>query len=211
MHVPPGTPSHSTPSRGTRATKTYGEPSSGRTATSSATQQPTATGSGHSSDSAASPPNPASASPSPSKPSSLSRPGGSTPRGEVVSPTFRPPQSQGIPIAVARRAFNRRTSWRTNSFGGSSVGGAYASPFSGVGSFLRSAAILGNQHSSFNSWSIWNSGSFDSRFGRDLGGDIPAPTPHSLRSWVWVNDRGESELSGEPMCSVVMLNKLSCL
>ena len=154
--------------------------------------------------------------------------GGGTVTGAVSA--FRPPQSQGIPIAAAasgtagsrRGALHRRSSRRTNSFGGGgggSLGGAagmLSSPFSGPGSFLRSAAIFSSQHSSLNSWSVWNPDSFDSRFGGREGhlmrwggaGDgVPSSSAsHSLRSWVWVRDPGESDLSGT--CKSVCLHDI---
>ena len=88
--------------------------------------------------------------------------------------------------------------------------GVFSSPFSGPGSFLRSAAIFGSsQHSSLNSWSVWNPDSFDSRFGREhphlhWGNGVPSSAPNSLRSWVWVNDPCESDLSGT--CKSVWLH-----
>ena len=129
--------------------------------------------------------------------------GGSTGTFAGASSAFRPPQSQGIPItagAGSRRGGVRRQSSR-NSFGGGSMGGGggvFSSPFSGPGSFLRSAAVFGSQHSSMNSWSVWNPESFDSRFGglRWRDGVPPSSVSHSLRSWVWVNDPCESDLSG---------------
>ena len=145
--------------------------------------------------------------------------GGGTSTGAASA--FRPPQSQGIPIASAGTASSRRgvlrrqSSRRTNSFGGGSMGaaGILSSPFSGPGSFLRSAAIFGSQHSSLNSWSIWNPESFDSRFGPEnhllhwKGGGrngVPSSAPNSLRSWVWIHDPRESDLSG--MCKSVCLH-----
>lgn len=134
--------------------------------------------------------------------------GGGGGGGTGAASAFRPPQSQGIPIAAGassrRGALRRQSSRRTNSFGGGSMGaaGILSSPFSGPGSFLRSAAIFSSQHSSLNSWSVWNSESFDSKFGREnhllrWGGDgAPASASHSLRSWVWVRDPCESDLSG---------------
>jgi hypothetical protein len=163
--------------------------------------------------------------------------GGGTVTGAASA--FRPPQSQGIPIAAtaagtanSRRgsAFHhRRSSRRTNSSGGGGGGGSvgaagvFNSPFSGPGSFLRSAAIFSSQHSSLNSWSVWNPDSFDSRFGWENpvlrwggggGGDgVPSSAPHSLRSWVWVRDPCESDLSGtcKSVCLAWLLHVLALL
>ena len=211
---------------GTRATRTHGEPSTGHHVGSSSAQQPTASATNiscGSSDGAISPPtrlldtngaNSTHQSPSrhvaSSSKSGLAAPwkgttamtsavtGGGGGGVGVISTAFRPPQSQGIPITSSRRSFHRRSSWRTNSYGGG--GSAYASPFSpfsGPGSFLQSAAVVGSRHSSLNSWSVWNPESFDSRFGRDLlWGDVSSSVPHSLRSWVFVGEPRDSDLSG---------------
>ena len=144
--------------------------------------------------------------------------GGGGGGGTGAASAFRPPQSQGIPITAGSSSrcgvLRRQSSKRTNSFGGGSMGaaGVLSSPFSGPGSFLRSAAIFSSQHSSLNSWSVWNSESFDSRFGREnhllrWGGDgAPSSASHSLRSWVWVRDPCESDLSGT--CKSVCLHAI---
>lgn len=246
IHIKPNTPGSGGSGSGSlQATRTHGEPSSSTGSGHSATMTSTTTpqrlptaGSFCSSDGAGSPPPnldtgatgaTSSRSQTPSKYSS-SRPsaggsatglwktgggGGGTVTGAASA--FRPPQSQGIPIAAGsagsrRRALRRQSSRRTNSFGGGSMGaaGILSSPYSGPGSFLRSAAIFSSQHSSLNSWSVWNPESFDSRFGREnhllrWGGDnIPSSAPQSLRSWVWVHDPCESDLSGT--CKSVCLH-----
>ena len=190
----------STPSTSTRVTKTHGEPSSG---SSHVATRRTADGnsSACSSDGAVSPQNHPESGPFEcchsrhgSGTGLSSKPwkgaAGGTGAGSNFSP-FRPPQSQGIPITGSRRAIGRMSSNRTNSLGGS----VHATPFSTPGSFLQSAAVLGSQQSSLNSWSIWNPESLDSRLGREFWGEGHSSVTHSLRSWVFVN---ESELSG--MC-----------
>ena len=206
-HVKPSIPSSSV-----RATKTHGEPSSGagHVTTTNSSHRRTAD-SACSSDGAVSPPN----RPDSSDPSerSYSRHGSGTGllsrpwKGAVAgagagsfSSSFRPPQSQGIPIAAgSRRTMRRRSSGRTNSFGGSAFASPF-SPFSAPGSFLRSTAIVGSRQSSLKSWSIWNPESFDSRFGRDAWGDNHSSVAHSLRSWVFVNEMDEADLSGMCKC-----------
>ena len=228
VHVKP-----STPASVTRTTRTHGEPSPGHMTTSPAPNRLAAgninsSASGSYSNGAMSPPtqlDPGTSGQSPMRQGAVtSRPvsvpwkgagstAGSSGNGGAGTSTFRPPQSQGIPIVNSRPTrLHRRSSARTNSYGGGGGGGGfggstYASPFSPFscpgGSFLQSAAVIGSRQSSLNSWSIWNPESFDSRLGRDLWGDAPSSVPRSLRSWVFVNEPNESDLSGTYSCKFV--------
>ena len=107
------------------------------------------------------------------------------------------PRSQGIAIVGGRGTHRRRSSSKKASFDSYGSHGHFGSGMK-HGSFLRSAAHINSYASSLNSWSVWNSGSFGSRM-----------TAESMRSWVWVKTRSDSELSGECVCVHMHTNKQS--